>query len=402
MAALCTALEKLRGDDPAAWEAVFACTNERVYFACKTVFADREAILRAMSAFYVTLRGGLPGAQTLQTDAACQAAVDAWIFNTCKRLLKEEDSRRFLPHSGDTVQAKAYKQAREETQPRKGSAQGGEKRWLMHLSPEQRLILLMRDGGALALEAIAEQLRVPESYVAAQLWQVSRTEGACDPGQYLREGLAGSAALNAETRQTLFAAIREGLCADTIPKRKESAPFAREEMIPTVAAGKGQVDLLHLLRVSGTLLTVVAVVAAAVLLLTRQTSDPRPSGSEATFLFEDPYRSNLDDLISSQIYTVTAAAQPSYIIVVPSGETTAPQTQRPATVPTATEATTAPLATASTQAAPAQSSAEATADSTALTDPPTTQTTARPDYSYTSNQTTRTTVLPWEDPSLAQ
>ncbi|MDR3313738.1 MAG: hypothetical protein LBS96_04690 [Oscillospiraceae bacterium] len=377
------ALEQLRGGDPTAWEEVFRHTNAGAYFICKTVFANREAILQAMRTFYVTLLDGLPPAKELGDEATCRATLDAWLFNICKHQLKEENPECFIAHGEDAANAEKYfakpANSAEEPQPENGTAA---KKWMLEIPAEQRLLVLMRYGSGMEPGAIAELLRSPESYVGGQLWLAESAESACNAAAYLRSGYKGTAALNEETTRTLHASIRAGLAERATAMQQSFVPEPAEELLPEAIDEAGGLDLARILRIIGAVTAAVAVLAfAAVAIVTKDKRNDASTPSQS-FDFENPYLSQLDDYVYSYTKATTTEPPPlppTYIIISQEPNTVQPQTQPPQST-TPTDSTTLP-----TTPPPAS---EPPPTQPPLTQPPTTHTTGTTPYSYTTKPTT--------------
>ncbi len=342
---LMKAIELLRDDAPTAWEAVFHHTNARVYYICKTIFANREAILRAMRSFYVTLHDGLPPAKDLNDEAACQRALDIWLFNTCKRLLKEEDPRRFIIHADDEANAEKFlARAQEVSEAKKKTAdrsEGGgiDKKWLLKIPPEQRLLVLMHDGSGMEPSEIAELLRVPENYVCGQCWAAacSAANHAALAHQLSLKGGA-YAKLNDETITALLDSIRAAL-AVRASARRQVVPESAEAVVAEESAEGAHLDTARIVRIVGAgiaALAVLAFAAVAITMKSRGAADPLTSQS---FDFADPYLSKLDDYAYSftKITTTAPPIPPTYIFIsqLPSvqGQEPTQPTQPPVTQP---------------------------------------------------------------------
>ncbi|MCL2106470.1 MAG: hypothetical protein FWH26_05340 [Oscillospiraceae bacterium] len=292
------AAELLRQGQYAALESIFYLTHTRVYFLCKTIFASREAVLDIMRAFYLSLREAFRPNRAYDDYAACQDAMDMWLFNLCKKTLRENDAASFQPGGDDPLLAARFMEAakayHEENGKGGGKAPGHPagipadellRKWLLELCPEQRLLFLMYFDLRMRLSDIAGQLRTRETYAAAQLWRLSETAyqrlraaGAFgDEAEHSTLAAAGmllrplrrlktNTRLNDDTLEALWGEIHGALPAPS-PKRAagESAmPYREEEIEPDEEGARARLNLRMILRSAAITAVAAAIIGAAI------------------------------------------------------------------------------------------------------------------------------------------
>ncbi|MDR2647512.1 MAG: hypothetical protein LBB67_05260 [Oscillospiraceae bacterium] len=315
-ATLSSVLEALRteNENPAAMDAVFAQTHKAVYFFCKTVFANAESILRVMQAFYLTLQAEMTARTAPVPENDARQMLDLILYSVCKQEMKERDRDCFVLRGDLSVYANRYNAiAKKEHITAQIPLQENDLHtWLAMLSPEQRLLFVMRDMRNLPLQEIARMLRVSENMIAAQLWMCSEAARQALEKKVAADQLppsphassvflpvikksAEKTVLSGEKRKQLLVSIHEAHLA-----RKEVAPRALladdaddDALTPDSSEVVSRFEPLMLLRSIGIIGAAVALAAFAVFFTFGiEHLDGANKATAASFSFQNPSNSN--------------------------------------------------------------------------------------------------------------